>query len=41
MNKIPKYKLKYFFEYGAGGCLWGDNDLTYKDFGVGPLDEMI
>src|SRR5687768_33624 len=41
MRKLPKYKLRFFFEYGAGGRLWGDNDSTYKDFGVGSLDETI
>jgi len=37
----PKYRLRFFFDYGAGGCLWGDNDKVFEDFGVGPLDLAI
>jgi hypothetical protein len=33
----PSYILRYFFEWG-GGCLWGGNDTTYRDFGLGPYD---
>lgn len=36
-----KYKLRFFFDYGAGGCLWADNDLARQDFGSGPIDEII
>ena len=36
-----KYRLRFFFDYGAGGCLWADNDLARQDFGVGPIDKVI
>lgn len=36
-----KYVLRFFFDYGAGGCLWGDNELARLDFGIGPIDEII
>ena len=36
-----KYKLRFFFDYGAGGCLWADNDLARQDFGFGPIDKTI
>jgi hypothetical protein len=35
------YKLRFFFEYGAGGCLWSANKMTYDDFGLGPIDTKI
>ena len=38
---LKKYKLRFFFDYGAGGCLWSDNDLAYQDFGFGPIDKTI
>ena len=37
----PKYRLRFFFDYGAGGCLWADNEATYAAFGYGPLDDII
>jgi hypothetical protein len=36
-----KYRLRFFFDYGAGGCLWADNDLAKQDFGIGPIDKII
>ena len=36
-----KYKLRFFFDYEAGGCLWADNELARQDFGIGPIDETI
>lgn len=38
---VQKYKVRFFFDYGAGGCLWADNELTFTEFGVGPIDEDI
>ena len=38
---VQKYKVRFFFEYGAGGCLWADNELTFTEFGVGPIDKDI
>jgi len=36
-----KYRLRFFFDYGAGGCLWADNDLAKQDFGMGTIDKTI
>lgn len=36
-----RYQLKFFFDYGAGGCLWGGNESTFEAFGVGPIDIVI
>ncbi len=36
-----RYKLRFFFDYGAGGCLWADNELAKQDFGFGPIDKTI
>lgn len=33
-----KFKLRFFFDPGAGGCLWSENDKAYKKFGYGPLE---
>ncbi len=36
-----KYKLRFFFDYHCGGCLWSDNDAAYEKFGLGCLDSDI
>ncbi len=36
-----KYQLRFFFDYGAGGCLWAGDNLTMEAFGLGPIDEEI
>lgn len=36
-----QYRLRFFFDYGAGGCLWADNELAKQDFGIGPVDKTI
>ena len=36
-----KYRVCFFFDYGAGGCLWADNELTRQTFGLGPVDYAI
>lgn len=36
-----KYRIRFFFDYGAGGCLWADNELAKQDFGIGPIDKAI
>ena len=41
MPSEKKYRVRFFFDYGAGGCLWADNDRTRQDFGIGPLDRAI
>ena len=35
---MTKGVLRFFFEYGAGGCLWAGDDLAYDKLGVGPVD---
>jgi hypothetical protein len=40
MNSInkPIYKLRFFFDYNCGGCLWAGNKAAYDKFDVGCLD---
>jgi hypothetical protein len=35
------YRLRFFFDYGCGGCLWSDNDAAYEKYDVGTLDAVI
>ncbi|NBB26979.1 hypothetical protein [Cellulophaga sp. BC115SP] len=37
----PTYRLRFFFDYNCGGCLWCDNDASYQKFDVGVLDSEI
>lgn len=37
-GKSPTFRLRFFFDYGCGGCLWCDNEAAYKKYGVGTLD---
>jgi hypothetical protein len=37
----PTYRLRFFFDYNCGGCLWCDNDASYQKFDVGVLDGEI
>lgn len=37
-QKQPIYILRFFFDYGSGGCLWSGNDAAYEKFDVGTLD---
>ena len=39
--KIPTYRLRFFFDYECGGCLWCDNEAAYKKYDVGTLDAEI
>jgi hypothetical protein len=34
---MPNYKLRYFFDPGAGVCLWAGNDNARERFGY-PVD---
>jgi hypothetical protein len=34
----PLYKLRFFFDYYCGGCLWSHNDAAFAKFGFGILD---
>ncbi|MFN8428507.1 MAG: hypothetical protein U0V04_00875 [Spirosomataceae bacterium] len=40
-RKTPTYRLRFFFDYGCGGCLWSDNEAAYKKYDVGTLDAEI
>lgn len=35
---MAKSVLRFFFDYGAGGCLWAGNPATRDRLGVGPVD---
>jgi len=39
--KAPTYRLRFLFDYGCDGCLWGGNDAAYEKFGVGVLDGTV
>ena len=36
-----KYRIRFFFDYGAGDCVWANNDLAQQDFGIGPIDKIV
>ncbi len=38
---MEKYVLRFFFDYGAGGCLWAGDDFTRNQLGYGPVDASI
>lgn len=40
-RKKPTYRLRFFFDYGCGGCLWSDNEAAYEKYDVGTLDAEI
>jgi hypothetical protein len=40
-GRTPIYRLRFFFDYGCGGCLWSDNDAAYHKFNSGTLDAEI
>lgn len=40
-GKNPTYRLRFFFDYGCGGCLWCDNEAAYKKYDVGTLDAEV
>lgn len=35
------YRLRFFFDYGCGGCLWPGNAAAYDKFDVGTLDTEV
>ena len=38
-NKVyNKYKIRYFFDFASGSCLWSGNELTKKKYGYPILD---
>ncbi|MBA5802798.1 hypothetical protein [Rhizobium changzhiense] len=38
---MTKDKLRFFFDFGAGGCLWAGDEATQSQLGVGPLDAAV
>ena len=41
MKNKPTYILRFFFDYGCGGCLWSGNNAAFEKFDVGTLDATI
>ncbi len=43
MQKTSKaaYRLRFFFDYNCGGCLWNGNEASFEKFGLGCLDAEI
>ncbi len=37
-NSKPTYRIRFFFEYGSGACLWSANKPAIDKYGVGALD---
>ena len=38
---MTKGSLRFFFDYGARGCLWAGDEATRSKLGVGPLDATV
>ncbi|QCL72431.1 MULTISPECIES: hypothetical protein [Agrobacterium] len=38
---MEKGVLRFFFDYGAGGCLWAGDAATLYRLGVGPVDATL
>lgn len=38
---MTKGTLRFFFDFGAGGCLWAGDEATRSKLGVGPLDAAV
>lgn len=41
MKLNSTYRLRFFLDYGSGGCLWPDNEAAYSKYDLGPLDTPI
>ena len=37
-KSMSKGVLRFFFDYGAGGCLWAGDEATLARLDVGPVD---
>ena len=37
---MPKYKMRFMFDWGSGACLWSNNDQTVTAFGDYPIEEL-
>ena len=40
MTDIPRYTIRFFFEWG-GGWLWCGNKAACSDFGIGPIEGLL
>jgi hypothetical protein len=38
---MTKGSLRFYFDFGSGGCLWAGDEATRSKFGVGPLDATV
>lgn len=38
---MAKGVLRFFFDYGAGGCLWAGDNGTREEMGPGPVDARL
>lgn len=38
IRAMTKGTLRFFFDFGAGGCLWAGDESTRSTLGDGPLD---
>ncbi|MBO9196111.1 hypothetical protein J5277_18575 [Rhizobium sp. 16-449-1b] len=38
IRAMTKGTLRFFFDFGAGGCLWAGDEATRSTLGDGPLD---
>lgn len=38
---MTKGSLRFFFDCGAGGCLWAGDEATRSTLGSGPLDAAV
>jgi len=41
MKQTETYKLRYFFDYNCGGCLWSGDKATREKYDAGTLDSEI
>lgn len=41
ITKTATYQLRFFFDYGCGGCMWSNNAAAYEKYGAGTLDAEI
>ena len=37
---MPKYKMRYMFDWGSGVCLWSNSNETIEKFGDYPIEDL-
>ncbi|MCR5479442.1 MAG: hypothetical protein K6F27_06225 [Ruminococcus sp.] len=37
---MPKYKMRYMFDWGSGVCFWSNSNETRVMFGDYPIEEL-